>query len=384
VGLKLRAKNGTFSVELTADKQAAERVRQLADLGIDLTKLGVRLNAGEAVRIQIPTETVPVPLNAALWSEVVFGRPVAPSMLFAALVTDRRAALLAHGLAALDDETIQYLSDNRAILSRLYEDSAPSFAAFGEALRIRGGRVVPPGGAQGLPVWESVLNEKVTNPDAFVRAVFGASQGRLALVYAALSHLDAPHVRFALGSWISDPDARVSQFRALLAVSTGRTEWDVGLRPFSRPVHDVTLLLTRVRVQLTGAPAPPAARRFWQRAFEGDDIPDDAVNSLRDLHDDGVVDAGWLAENVCVTNLQVRGNRLDQLSFAQRAFAAVPDAQLPDALVAVRSLPRFRMLLLTLDRMGVRDPRVYAAGARQASRLASRGGGAGGVGGGFL
>jgi hypothetical protein len=369
VGLKLREKNKALSVELTDNKQAAERVRHLADLGIDLAKLATQLNAGETVRIQIPIETVPVPLTSTLWADALFHRPVPASMLFATILSDRRAALLAHGLAALDDETLQYLSDNPTILFRLYEDSAASFAAFGEALRIRGGRVVPPGGSQGLPVWESVLDEKVTSPDRFVRAVFGTSQGRLALVYAALTHLDAPHVRFALGSWLPDPEARITQFKVLLAVSAARAEWDVTLRPFTRPIHDVTQLLTRVRVQLTGAPAPPAARLFWQRAFEADSIPDDPAERLRNLREDGVVDAGWLAENVCVQDPRARAVRLDQLSFGQRTFATASDAQLPDALVAVGSLPRFHMLILTLDRMGVRDPRVYAAAARQARQL---------------
>lgn len=374
VGLKLREKNTTISVERTDNKQAAVRVRQLADLGIDLATLTTQLNAGETVRIHIPTETVPVPLTATLWGDAVFQRPVTASMLFAAIMSDRRAALLSHGLAALDDETIQYLSDNPAILSRLYKEDAASFAAFGDALRIRGGRVVPPGGVQGVPVWESVLEAKVTSPDRFVPKVFGASKGRLALVYAALTYLDAPHVRFALGSWMPDPAARVSQFQALLAASAARVEWDVNRQPFSRPIHDVTLLLTRVRVQLTGAPAFPAARLFWQRAFEAADIPDDPVRRLKNLQEEGVVDAGWLAENVCVPDPRARAERLDQLSFAQRAFAATPEAQLPDALVAVRSLPRFRMLMLTLERMGVRDPRVYAAAARQATQLMARAG----------
>jgi hypothetical protein len=314
-------------------------------------------------------ETVPVPLTAALWSAALFHRPVTASMLFAEIVSDRRAALLAHGLAALDEETIRYLADHPAILSRVYEESAAAFAAFGDALRIHGGRVVPPGGERDVPAWESVLHAEVTSPERFVRAVFGASHGRLALVYSALAQLDGPHVSFALGSWMPEPEARTRAFKALLAVSAGLGEWNVNERPFSRPVHDATLLLTRVRVQPTGAPAAPAARLFWRRAFEGADVPGDPESRLAGLHEEGVVDAGWLAVQVCLQDQRTRGDRLDQLSFAQRAFAATPDALLPDALVAVRSLPRLRMLMLTLERMGVREPRVYAAAVRQASQL---------------
>ena len=57
-----------------------------------------------------PAVTVPVPLTAELWSRAVFRRPVPADALVAAIAADRKAALLAYGLAALDDETLDYLS----------------------------------------------------------------------------------------------------------------------------------------------------------------------------------------------------------------------------------------------------------------------------------
>lgn len=371
IGLKLREKNKVFSVERTDNKQAAERVKLLSDLGIDLGKLAARLNAGEIVRIEVPTETVPAPLPVKLWSDAIFQRPVAASELFGAIMADRRAALVAHGLAALDDETLRFLSDHPAILTRLYEHEAASFAAFGDALRIRDGRVVPPGGAEGIRVWEAVLDEKVARPDRFIRELFGASQGRVALLYETLSLLDPPHVRFALGAWLPDANARVEQFKKLVSAEIAREEFDVNLRPFGRPVSDPSILLTRVRVMPNGAPAPPAARLFWERAFESADLPDDPARRLRNMQDEGTVDAGWLAETMSGKDMHVRADRLDQLAFGQRAFAAVPDRELPNALVAVRALTHFRMLILALDRMGVRSPAVYAAAAHQADRLAT-------------
>src|SRR5439155_7100935 len=144
-GLKLREKNNTFSVERANDNRAADRIKLLSDIGVDAADLATQFNAGKTVHVAIASDTVPVPLNASLWSDAVLHRPVAPAALFAAIVSDRRAAMLAHGLASLDEETIRYLADNPAILSRVYEDCAASFAVFGDALRIRGGHVVPPG-----------------------------------------------------------------------------------------------------------------------------------------------------------------------------------------------------------------------------------------------
>jgi hypothetical protein len=371
LGLKLREKNKSFTVERTDSKQAAERLRELADLGIDPGRLATRLNAGEIVLIQVPTETVPIPLSAKLWSEAIFQRPVAAAALFGTIMSDRRAALVAHGLAALDDETLKFLSENPAVLTRLYEHDAAGFAASGDALRIREGRVVVPGGADGVRAWEAVLDERVTRPDRFVRELFGASQGRVALVYQTLSQLDQPRVRFALGSWMPDPAMRTERFKALVNAAGGRDEFNIDLRPFGRPIYDVSTLLMRVRVRPDGALASPAPRLFWQRAFESADVPDDPERRLRNLQEDGVADAAWLAEHICMADVRVRAERLDQLTFAQRAFADAPEADLPSELVAVRSFPRFRMLMLTLDRMGIHRPSVYAAATRQADKLAA-------------
>ncbi|HMD37445.1 MAG TPA: hypothetical protein VKH42_20865, partial [Vicinamibacterales bacterium] len=365
--LKIRGR--PIRVERGTDKRSTERARQLADVGVDVAEIEKQLNAGSTARIELTAEAVPVPLGSRFWNDVVFRRAVAPSSLFAAIVSDRRAALLALGLASLDDETLRYLNDNRTLLRWLYEEHAGSFAAFGEALRVRDGRIVPPGGAQGLAVWETTLGVNASATDRFIRALFGAAHGRVALVYATLAHLDAPHVRFALGSWMADPRARVEQFKALLSAEGQHSEWDVEDRPFARPPYDVTLLLARVRVEQDGRPAAPAARLFWRRVFDGIDAPDDPARLLRNLQDEGVVDAGWLAQNVSAVDPRVRGERLDQLSFAQRRFATAPEPALGDALVAVRTLPHFQMLMLTLERMGVRDPHIYAAAARHAGQL---------------
>src|SRR5207244_3772596 len=59
----------------------------------------------------------------------------------------------------------------------------------------------------------------------------------------------------------------------------------------------------------------------------------------------------------------------DQLAFGQRVFAAAGDEELPDALLAVRAVVRFRMLMLALDRVGVRSAKTYAAAAREAEQI---------------
>jgi len=369
VGLKIRERNRMLTVGLSDEKRAADRVKLLSDLGIDVASLAEKLNGGETVRIELPTETIPVPLTAKLWSDAIFGRSIASDQLFAEILADRRAALVALGLSALDDDTLRYLSTHANILTNLYERGAAAFAAFGDALRIRGTRVVPYGGIDGVLAWEAVLGAPVAQPELFVPALFSAGHGHAALLYQTLAHLDVPHVRFALGSWLPDPAARIEQFKDLVAAESARAEWRVDVRPFVRPVQDPSLLLARMRVLPSGAPAPPAAKSFWQRAFESSAIATDAAGLVRNAQDDGPVTAGWLAQHITDSNPRTRADRGDQLAFGQRAFTDASASDLPDALIAVRSLPRFRMLHLALDRMGVRSAKSYAAAARHAERI---------------
>ena len=66
---------------------------------------------------------VPVPLSADVWGRAIFKRPIRPDRLVAAIMADRRAALLCHALAALDDETLAFLAQHTTLLARLYESA---------------------------------------------------------------------------------------------------------------------------------------------------------------------------------------------------------------------------------------------------------------------
>src|SRR5439155_3150612 len=56
-------------------------------------------------------------------------------------------------------------------------------------------------------------------------------------------------------------------------------------------------------------------------------------------------------------------------AFGQRVFARTSPAQLPDVFMAVRGFRRYRMLMVTLERIGISNPATYAAPARLASRM---------------
>ena len=128
------------------------------------------------------------------------------------------------------------------------------------------------------------------------------------------------------------------------------------------------MTLSRLEVGADGTPAAPAARGFWSRVFAGNDLPDDAARQLRGIEEDPI-DAAWLVETLGSVDARARADRLDQISFGQRVFGAADAAARADVFVAVRAVTRYRMLMWTLERIGIRAPSLYAAAARQAARI---------------
>jgi hypothetical protein len=370
LGLKLVDRNRSLAVAPSADKDAGERAGLAAALGLDTKDIVTRLNGGEAVRLELPTEVVPAPIAPAEWERFSFGKNLPPDQLFGAIIRDRHAALVVAGLAALDDETLRYVRDTPRLLERIYTTHAAVFYAFGASLQIRNGRLSTPGGEGNAALWESVVGERATEPDRFIDALLGKSGGRLAYLYDAIAGLDAAHAAFALGLWIPDMTLRVERFRALASAIQGAySSWDVEGRPSQRMANDAAMLLAIIRVSPDGAPQAPAWRLLWDRALGGADLPDEPERQLKRVKDDGPIDAAWIVEHVALGLESDRAEKIHAFAFGQRAFADVSEAGLPHVLVALRAMARYPMLMLTLDRMGITDPAVYAAAARLAVRL---------------
>ena len=315
-----------------------------------------------------PGEVVPVPLTADLWSTAIFHRTVPPRELVTAILVDRAASLLCLGLAALDDVTLAFFADHPSLLERIYERSAPAFAAFSGRLTVRGNRLVLPEGDAAIALWEAVTVEKVTRPERFIQQLLELNDGRLAYLFDAIGDLDPARRAFALGLWMPNAAVRLERFKALAAGVAAYRESHLRTLPLGRASYDLAMTLARIEVGPDGVPSAPAARGFWSRAFAGSDLPDDPARQLRHV-DEEPIDAAWLVDAIGSVEVRLRAERLDQLAFGQRLFGAAAAAARADVLVAVRGLARYRMLMWTFERIGIRAPSVYALAARQAARL---------------
>lgn len=300
-------------------------------------------------------DEIPIPLTAAIWSQAVFHRTVKADELAGAILTDRIASLLCYALAGMDDETLQYFAEHPPLLSRIAERSSAAFAAFGDSVRVRNGRLVLPGGAASGPAWESVVGEKLERPDRFVPQLFEADRGRLGYLVDVLSRLDGPVLDAAIGANGADGLKRL----AALA-RRGFPEWEVTTAPFVRPPSDLSAFFARVRA--TGDAESGAlslgAMAFWQRVFDESPAPGEARTEL-----------AWLAETVVGHPARERERRLELFSFVQRVFGAAGGAGGDDAIAASHGFGSFSVLMLTLERMGIRTPAIYAAAAQQAEKV---------------
>ena len=119
----------------------------------------------------------------------------------------------------------------------------------------------------------------------------------------------------------------------------------------------------------SGTFAGPASRDFWERVFDDERIPGNPERELRGIDDTPLIDAAYVLAATCNEPPRTGWARLRALAFVQRVFGARDRRELPAVLVAARAAVRYPMLVLSVERMGIGDARVYAALARAANRL---------------
>jgi hypothetical protein len=309
-------------------------------------------------------DTVPIPLSAAVWNQSVLRHRVSTDVLVGAILADRSAALLCYGLAGMDDETVRFFGDHSQLLGRLAGHAPGAFAAFGESLRIRGGRVVPRGGDAAAAAWEAVVGEKLDRPERFAPALFESDRGRLAYLYDVLAHVDAPMLAELVDGGRQDRTAPLKRLASLARHAF--PEWEVATAPFVRPQAELAAFFARLsNASAADAGATSMGSSFWRRIFD-DAGSSGAASAARAA--ETPADSITLAEMILSQPSRERERRLDLLSFAMRAFAGRP-ADDGDVALAVRGFGSFPVLMLTLERMGIRTPAIYATAARQAERL---------------
>src|SRR5688500_4391868 len=314
--------------------------------GNDATDARLRARLNEVLQSGNRGETAPLPLDPSIWRDTLLVRDVPDNALLAAILSDRKTALLYHGLAALDDETLGWLGPDRALLADLLK-YAGTFAAFGRSLRVKGGRVQVPGGPGNEALWAEVIGVSPAQPSDFARRLFSRSEAHVAFFYDTIAHLEDRSRTFAMSG------NRADRFRALEQVfERSAVELKPHERPFSRQILDPSLTLTAINVSDDGTPYGPLARGLWETVFKGDDKPDYAFReaTLPKNADASPLDAAWIASRIHRNSTAAARRRLDAFLFAQRVFRKTEPADASAVATALRGMLSFPSLMLTLER----------------------------------
>jgi hypothetical protein len=352
----------TEGVDAAADSRRRRVVKYLQQLDALAPALGVVLVG----------DTVPLPLPAAAWTNVPDSSPDGKGSLLTRILGHRHTALAYYGLCAMDGPTRAFIAASPAALAAVFDPMrSPVLALYGRSLRVRGARVEVPGGEAAVALWEDLTGAPVSDPALFITRILDKDQGRLALLYDVVAHLDTPAQSFALGLAELDPARRAERFGAVYAASAAAlVAWDPRARPFERVMYDSAQLLMQMVMLPDGRPSGPAWRRFWEAAFASGESAAPPARALGGTATQGLVDAAWLAQQVSVTSTTLRRQRAEGWMFAQRIFPTPAPDTLEDILVAVKGLARFNALVLTLERMGIGTPATYAAAVRTADTIA--------------
>lgn len=357
IGLRLREAGGQTTIELSRDSNAKLRTSWAQAIGIDPNLVAADLNARRQVRLSVPTTVLPLPLPA-VWPEILG----ASSPPIARMAGSRLAMLLYAGLTALDPETLPFFGARPDFVKRLSEADAAVLAAFGRSLRIRNAVVATPGPAAAIPSWEFLVDAAPDDSERFVRNWLRRGDGRVAYFYDAVARL-APRQQAWLLYETAEPRRRERGIRAVYDhFAAVEPSWRVTVRPFQRPVEDPALALATLIAE--AGVAPPAWPRVLERIVGGPDWPMEPLRRIDDL----MADPQWLLRWLHERPEDVR-RRLRLLQFAQRRFAGEGRDATGNLEVSLRGFYRMPALMLSLERMGVRTPRVLAGVAERARAL---------------
>jgi hypothetical protein len=199
-----------------------------------------------------------------------------------------------------------------------------------------------------------------------VAALFDSDRGRLAYLYDVLAHLDATQLAQALGASRAGQEPALKRLAAL--AHRAFPEWDVTTAPFVRPQTELSAFFARLRNASAahGEATSWGSPAFWQRIF-GESGPLDAATASKtpaETHAD--------ASRARGNDPRSSGTSATGGSTSSRSRTApLPERRStkPTSPWPSRGFGSFPVLMLRLERMGIRTPATYAAAAHQAERL---------------
>lgn len=321
---------------------------------------------GKAQEIAADTRplTIAVPLTADHWRDVLQLPDRAD--LFGALISNRPAMLVCAGLMAADPSLRAFLERDRGLLKWIVRMAPAAFWVSARHLSIEKDRVIVPGGAAAEPMWEAMVEIKVTKPADFLRALLARDSGRFAWFYDSIGAMTPERQALAFGA--APIGLQIEEARAFYgAFRSADSNWKLEEHPFLRGTTDPWIVASQIAIK-DGAVAPPAAQWFWKELFDRTEVTRrSAVATKREPSTP--VTLAWLSQKIAGSSAKERRDRYEMVRFAQGVFSTVVGDQTVEALVALGGYRRYRAVLLSLDRMAITAPHAFARIVEAARRL---------------
>jgi hypothetical protein len=320
------------------------------------------------------SDTIPMPLTSALWTNTVFKGSVTNQGLLSAVVRSRNASLLYYGLMSLDDATRDWIAARPELIAQIVTRQAPAFAVAAPALRVANGVIRVPGGDAADAAWQALTGKRREEPVDFLRALLSHDEGRLALLYSSLSALSPERLRFVLNLDSPDANARIDAARRVLAVFQRLIPaWNLEERTFARPALDPALLAADLRLGPDGRPRVPGSRAFWAAALAEPDQSSSKTRADEGPSPESPVDFAWLCEEVFRGDQTEQRRRYYAVLFASRNIDRITPENTADALETVKAVGSYPALIAALERAKVTDLAATASAARRAGALGTIG-----------
>ncbi len=203
---------------------------------------------GKAQEIAADTTpiTIAAPLTADHWRDVLQISDRAD--LFAALISSRPAMLVCAGAMAGDPSLRSFLERDRGLLRWIVRTAPAAFWVAARDLKFEKDRVIVPGGTAAEPIWEGLVEIKVTRPADFVRALLLKDSGRLAWFYASIGSMTPERQAAAFGA--GSVGTQIEQARTFYgAFRSADSNWKLEEHPFLRGTTDPWIVSTQIALE---------------------------------------------------------------------------------------------------------------------------------------
>jgi hypothetical protein len=241
----------TTSTLETADP---EKAFLTVDSGFPLPALEQTLQGGKPFAYDYPATRVPVLFNESEWMNAGNKNDQQYSKdLVDTLIHDPSMARLYWAMSKLDPETREALRSSVGLRKLMPDGAVLDF--YGAYLRIRGGRVLVPGGQPAEAGWKNLAGSSPDSPSAFVPELLERDKGWLAAYFDVLSRVTRTQQ-----AYFTEPNRLRHFYEALRAPDRSAS----ATRGAFRPAPGLLLLVTRLQVDANGDPHIPGNLEVWK------------------------------------------------------------------------------------------------------------------------